>query len=89
VTDLMFSDMPLDSDMVITDGEWHEVGLEWDGEHRQLLVDGNQAAVDEIPLPAMSCTGYLNIGTGRDMEPSSFWSGMIDDVRVYEKGGGQ
>jgi len=88
VTDLMFSDMPLDSDMVITDGEWHEVGLEWDGEHRQLLVDGAEAAVDEITLPAMNCTGYLNISTGRDMEPGTFWSGLIDDVRVYEKGGG-
>jgi len=86
VTDLMFSDMPLDSDIVIADNEWHEVGLEWDGEHRHLQVDGVEAAVDAIPLPALDCTGYLNIGTGKAMEPASFWSGLIDDVRVYVKG---
>ena len=86
VTDLMISNMPLDSGVVIADGEWHEVGLEWDGERRHLLVNGDEAAVDEVPLPALACAGWLNIGTGPDSEPGSFWSGLIDDVRVYVKG---
>ena len=86
VTGLMLSNLPLDSDTVITNDEWHEVGLEWDGEHRHLLVNGEEVAVDEMALPALDCTGWLNIGTGKDMEPGSFWSGLIDDVRVYEKG---
>jgi len=87
VTRMMLPNMPLDSDVVITDTEWHEVALEWDGEHRHLLVNGEEAAVDEMTLPALNSTGWLNIGTGKDAEPGSFWSGLIDDVRVYEKGG--
>ena len=83
---MMFSSMPLDSDVVITDNEWHEVGLEWDGQRRHLLVDGAEAAVDAVTLPALDGKGYLNIGTGKDMEAGSFWSGLIDDVRVYQKG---
>jgi len=86
MTELLLVNMPLDSGVVIMDNEWHEVGLEWDGECRHLLVDGAEAAVDEVTLPALGSTGYLNIGTGKDMEPGSFWSGLIDEVRVYEKG---
>ena len=87
ITDLILPNMPLDSEVVITDDEWHEVGLEWDGQRRHLLVNGDQAVVDEVPLPALDCTGYLNIGTGKDMEPGSFWAGLMDEVRVYVKGG--
>jgi hypothetical protein len=25
-----------------------------------------------------------NIGTGKAMEPGTFWLGLIDDVRVYD-----
>jgi hypothetical protein len=87
VTELLLANMPLDSGVVITDGEWHEVGLEWDGQRRHLLVDAAEAAVDEVTLPALGSEGYVNIGTGPDTEPGSFWSGLIDEVRVYEKGG--
>ena len=85
VTELVMVSFPLDSGIVITDNEWHEVGLEWDGEHRHLLVDGVRAAVDEMALPALGCTGWLNIGAGPENEPGSFWSGLIDDVRIYER----
>ena len=88
LTGMMLSNMPLDSDVAITDDEWHEVGFEWDGERRHLMVNDEEVAVDEVTLPALDYTGYLNIGTGPDTEPGSFWSGLIDDVRVYEKGGG-
>jgi len=43
-------------------------------------------AADEMVLPGIDYAGWLNIGTGKDAEPGSFWSGLIDDVRVYEKG---
>jgi len=85
LTGMMLSNMPLDSDVAITDDEWHEVGLEWDGERRHLMVNDDQVAVDEVTLPALDYTGYLNIGTGPENEPGSFWSGLIDDVRVYKK----
>ena len=86
ITNMIFPQMPLKSDVVITDGEWHEVGLEWDGEHRHVYMDEEKVAVDEVVLPTLfDDTGWLNIGTGKDAEPGSFWSGMIDDVRVYKK----
>jgi len=78
--------MPLKSDVIITDGEWHEVGLEWDGNHRHLYADDNEVAVDAMDLPALENTGWLNIGTGMDTESGTFWFGLIDDVRVYKKG---
>lgn len=86
VTESILPNMPLDSDVVITNDEWYEVGLEWDGEHRHLLINGDQVAVDEVTLPALPCTGWLNVGTGPNTESGTFWSGLIDDVRVYEKG---
>jgi hypothetical protein len=27
--------------------------------------------------------GGLNIGTGKGLEPGTFWSDIIDDVRIY------
>ena len=77
--------MPLKSAVVITDGEWHEVGLEWDGEHRHLYIDEEEVAVDEVPLTSFADTGWLNIGTGKDAETGSFWCGLIDDIRIYGK----
>jgi len=77
--------MQLKSEVVITDDQWHEVGLEWDGERRHLYVDGEAVAADEVALPSFDRTGWLNIGTGKDSEPGSFWSGLIDEVRIYER----
>jgi hypothetical protein len=76
----------LKSDLVVTDGEWHRVGLAWDGEYRHLYLDDTEVAVDGTALPGGNSTGWLNIGTGKNTEPGSFWSGLIDDVQVYERG---
>jgi len=57
-----------------------------DGNHRHLLVDNNEVAVDAMILPAMENTGYVNLGTGKAFEDGTFWSGLIDDVRVYKQG---
>ncbi len=29
--------------------------------------------------------GGQYIGTGQGMEPASFWAGLIDDVRIYNR----
>jgi len=29
--------------------------------------------------------GGLYIGAGKGLEPGTFWSGMIDDVRIYDR----
>jgi hypothetical protein len=37
---------PLRSEAVITDGQWHRIGLVWDGSQRMLCVDGVTVAED-------------------------------------------
>jgi len=40
---------PLFSEAVITDGQWHRIGLVWDGSNRTLYVDGVVVADDIQP----------------------------------------
>ncbi len=72
------------SEALITDGDWHRVGLTWDGSNRILYVDDIEVATDTQPdLP--SSIGRLYIGAGRKLAPGSFWSGLIDDVKAYDR----
>jgi len=72
------------SQAVITDGNWHRIGLVWDGSHRTLYVDDLAVAEDTQANLAGSENG-LYIGAGKAMEPGTFWSGLIDDVRIYNR----
>jgi sialidase-1 len=75
---------PLSSQMVITDGKWHRVGLVWDGTNRTLYVDGG-AVAEDVQDSLKTAYADLTIGTGKDLMPGSFWSGLIDDVRLYNR----
>jgi hypothetical protein len=75
---------PLQSQTVITDGNWHRIGFVWDGSNRTLYVDGMAVAEDTQDALAGSDNG-LYIGCGNFMEPGTFWSGLIDDVRIYNR----
>jgi len=72
----------LSCEAVITDGTWHRVGFTWDGSNRRLYVDDILVAEDtDVALGA--CNGGLNIGCGKIMAPMSLFTGLIDDVRIY------
>jgi len=75
---------PLVSQTAITDGGWHRVGLTWDGSNRILYVDDLEVAKDTQSEFAGS-VGGLYIGAGNNHEPGSFFSGLIDDVRIYDR----
>jgi hypothetical protein len=75
---------PLLSQTNITDGNWHRIGLTWDGSNRILYVDGIAVAQDTQPDLDGSDSG-LYIGCGKGMESGTFWSGLIDDVRIYNR----
>lgn len=75
---------PLYSETVITDGNWHRIGLVWDGSQRILYVDDIEVARDSEPILTGSFQGLL-IGTGLRKKPGTFWSGMIDDMRIYDR----
>jgi len=77
-----FTPQPLKSESVITDGQWHRIGFVWDGAYRTLYVDGVIVAEDARHSLEGSQMG-LYIGTGKSMEPGTYFSGLIDDVRIY------
>jgi len=76
---------PLESESVITDGQWHHIGLVYDrtAMKRHLYVDGVEVAVDSGYVAGLSCDAGLYIGAGQALDPTTFFSGLIDDVRIY------
>ena len=75
---------PLYCETVITDGQWHRVGLVWDGSNRTLYVDG-VAVAEDTQLSLEGSQMGLYIGTGKAMEPGTYFWGLIDDVRIYNR----
>jgi hypothetical protein len=75
---------PLKSETVITDGQWHRIGFVWDGVNRALYVDDILVAED-TQANLQGSDGGLYIGTGKMMEPGTYFSGLIDDIRIYNR----
>jgi hypothetical protein len=85
-----FSEMyfgALVSETVITDGQWHHVGLVYDLDslHRRLYVDGAQIAEDATVVSGVPSDDGLFIGVSKNLETGTFFSGLIDDVRIYNQ----
>ena len=85
-----FSEMyfgALESESVVTDIQWRHVGLVYDMDslHRRLYVDGAQVAEDVTAMTGMPSAGGLYIGASKDLDATSFFSGFIDDVRIYNQ----
>lgn len=76
--------LPLVSESVITDGQWHDIGLVYDGSSKYLYVDGAEVAKDNLD-PLLGTDGGLYIGAGKTLDAGSFWLGLIDDVRIYDE----
>jgi len=72
------------SDAVITDSDWHRVGFVWDGSNRMLYVDDIPVA-EEADVGLAGSDGGLNLGCGSTMTPATFFTGLIDDVRIYNR----
>lgn len=75
----------LHSSAIVTDDDWHRVGLVWDGSERRVYVDGVVVAAELRSAGLQDSLNGLNIGCGKDLEPDTFWSGLIDDVRIYSE----
>ena len=72
------------SQAAITDGDWHRIGVTWDGSARSLYVDDVLVAED-AQTGLADCYGGLNIGCGADVAANTLWTGLIDDVRIYNR----
>lgn len=81
-----FKPEPLVSQATITDDEWYHVGIVYDGSYRFLYVDGVEIAKDTRALAQalMSSDGGLYICADKDLDATSFFTGLIDDVRIYD-----
>ena len=76
----------LSSEVVIADGTWHRIGLVWDGSYRCLYVDGVEVAKDTNPLSNLeNAEGGLYFGVDCTLAPGTFFSGLIDDIRIYNR----
>lgn len=75
---------PLLYQTVITDGEWHRIGLVWDGSNRTLYVD-NVAVAEDIRAGLEGSTNALYLGTGKAMQPGTYFSGLIDNICIYNR----
>jgi hypothetical protein len=59
----------------------------WDGSYRSLYVDGTEVAKDTNPItlsPLIFANGGLYFGTSKTLDTGTFFSGLIDDVRIYD-----
>ncbi len=77
---------PLVSEFMITNGNWHQIGFVWNGSYRTLYVDDVEVARDTKTWSGLiGSDGGLYVGAGKAMETGSFWLGLIDDVRIYNR----
>jgi hypothetical protein len=75
---------PLVSETQVTDGNWHHIGFAWNDAYRTLYVDGVVIADDE----QNGLVGWYNgfyFSCGKFRESDTFFSGLIDDVRIYNR----
>ena len=56
----------------------------WDGLYRTLYVDGVAVAEDAQDSLSNRGSGFY-IGTGKSMAVGTYFSGLIDDVRIYNR----
>jgi hypothetical protein len=77
----------LESEYFITDIQWRHVGLVYDMDtlHRRLYLDGILVAEDTSYIAGTPSNDGLYIGAPEDLEAGSFFSGMIDDIRIYNQ----
>jgi hypothetical protein len=49
-------------------------------------MDGAEVARDRDTQPNLApSSGNLHIGAGKNLGTTTFWSGLIDDVRIYNR----
>jgi hypothetical protein len=77
------------AESVITDGEWHHIGIVVAAyqsmRYRSLYFDGVRVAMDTQSVELPVSNGGLHIGSGNNLEAGTFFSGLIDDVRIYNR----
>ncbi len=71
---------------LVIDDEWHHVAAVYDGEDLWLYVDGEEDAWNWLGAGVMETEGELTIG-GPAWDPGdpSYFAGVLDEVRLYDR----
>ncbi len=82
---------PLVSDLEIIDDNWHHIGIVVMSKEsestwiRLLYLDGVMVALDSLNRRLFSSEGGMYFGAGKTLDAGTFFSGLIDDVRIYNR----
>jgi len=52
---------------------------------RYLYLDGVRIFTDTQSVVLPYANGGMYIGADKNLDPTSFFSGLIDDIRIYDK----
>ena len=67
-------------------GSWHHIAFVWDGSFRQLYADATLVAKDDGPVHSfVPSQGGLRVGADGNVDVAGFWSGSIDEIRIYDQ----
>ncbi|MEL7497892.1 MAG: LamG-like jellyroll fold domain-containing protein [Planctomycetota bacterium] len=70
----------------VNDGEWHEIVMNWSDGEVSFFVDGEPAGGGELQPKARLKQSVIRIGKTNDNFPGqSSFTGMIDDLRFYQR----
>lgn len=70
------------SDRVITDGQWHEIAMQFHPDRVTLWVDGEEVARQTITLQPIQTVVPGGLAFGRLVEGNLSMDGALDDVRI-------
>ena len=62
---------------------WTHLAMTWDGTNLRMFVDGAEVSAQPAPGPLVTSPGVLRIG-GSGLG-SEWFSGLIDEVRIYDR----
>jgi serine/threonine protein kinase/Flp pilus assembly protein TadD len=84
VTDWNVSENWVDGNISTPTGEWHHVCGTYDGANIRLYVDGVEDSNSPVPYSGIITTNSYNVNIGENTQANGrYWSGLIDDVRIY------
>jgi len=79
---------PLVSEFVIADDQWHHIGIVvvayQSMQFRYLYLDGLRVVMDTQSVELPFANGGMYFGADKNLDATSLFSGLIDDVRIYD-----
>ena len=78
-------DSAVTSTAPITANTWQHVAVAYDGGDVTFYVNGQAVHTDTVTPTSIYTNGTTDLSLGRDPAPTQYFSGAIDDARVYNR----